>query len=375
MKIKTMMMTLMMCFLVNVSFGQIERVDTFISVNLVTSTQDVYLDLDGDGNDDLQFDNYGNTHNRYTKVYSVNGDVEMVVDTTKVIAGSSVYSYLRLGVCRNNNNYQNIQGLYLTNWYHQSVSGQYDAKITQAQTLNTGNNLIPFKLWAYNPISSNFEYKLVVLKIFKSSIRTNYIITGWYINHTYNQPLSCNLAYNDSIIASYNIPVPVELISFKADTINGNVQLEWTTATEENNAGFEIERSFDGSNFEKIGFVEGNGTTYEYSNYIFLDEGIKQDVMYYRLKQIDYDGQFEYSNVVVITYSDNNTVSKIYPNPADEVLYLHNLTGMVNIYNLMGQLVLTDDNSDILRNIDISSLVPGIYYVRSENNTYKLLVY
>ena len=100
-------------------------------------------------------------------------------------------------------------------------------------------------------------------------------------------------------------PLPVELTSF-AGTLNGNtVTLNWQTATETNNSGFAIERSSSspGAIWDKIGFVEGNGTSTETKNYSFADKNLLSGKYSYRLKQIDFDGSFEYSEIVNVDVS------------------------------------------------------------------------
>lgn len=112
--------------------------------------------------------------------------------------------------------------------------------------------------------------------------------------------------------------VPVELTSFTASVIGNGVLLKWTTATELNNQGFEIERSTSIGGWEKIGFVPGFGTTTEPRAYSFLDENVTSGTYTYRLKQIDFDGTVSYSPEVVVevdlTPSDYNLWQN-YPNP------------------------------------------------------------
>src|SRR5690606_23034945 len=98
-------------------------------------------------------------------------------------------------------------------------------------------------------------------------------------------------------------PLPVELSSFSAVIIGSSVKLNWQTETEINNYGFEIERKVGSSqssigNYEKIGFVNGNGNSNSPKQYTFTDEGLMAGKYNYRLKQIDDDGQFEYSKVI-----------------------------------------------------------------------------
>ena len=121
------------------------------------------------------------------------------------------------------------------------------------------------------------------------------------------------------ILATNNGGIPVELVSFTASQSNDQIQLSWITATELNNQGFEIERKTTES-WEKIGFVNGNGTTTEMQYYSFTDNsGLVNNVykIYYRLKQIDFDGTYEYSNEVTIELSqpDSYLLNQNYPNP------------------------------------------------------------
>ncbi len=99
-----------------------------------------------------------------------------------------------------------------------------------------------------------------------------------------------------------NNPLPVEFLFFSASHNKGDVLLQWATATEETNSHFEIERSTDLVNFEMIDWVEGAGDSKERIDYEFIDyevQNLKAENIYYRLKQVDYDGKFEYSRTMV----------------------------------------------------------------------------
>jgi len=111
--------------------------------------------------------------------------------------------------------------------------------------------------------------------------------------------------------------VPVELTSFSVNINDNNVELSWSTATELNNLGFEVQRSREEKEFFTIGFVEGKGTTTETQFYYYIDEGIDDGKYQYRLKQIDFDGTFEYSQVVELEVTSPNefTLMQNYPNP------------------------------------------------------------
>jgi hypothetical protein len=107
------------------------------------------------------------------------------------------------------------------------------------------------------------------------------------------------------------------LISFTATSNGKDVILSWSTASELNNQLFEIQRSFEGSDFVTIGFVNGNGTTSEKQDYIYKDKILTDGKYYYRLKQIDYLGQSEYSEIIEmdIRAFSSYLLEQNYPNP------------------------------------------------------------
>ena len=173
----------------------------------------------------------------------------------------------------------------------------------------------------------------------------------------------------DAFVAGYSIAaLPIELLSFMGQhTEKGNL-LTWATTNEIQNKGFDIERSKDGIRFDKIGFVDGNGTSTQVQNYRFEDSSpweSAEKVVYYRLKQLDFDGGFDYSNIISIRINGKNTIG-IYPNPGKDIF---TLTGVKNvedetftIVNSAGQTlpVVVQDNGQL----DLSPFPPGIYYLR-----------
>lgn len=107
-------------------------------------------------------------------------------------------------------------------------------------------------------------------------------------------------------------PLPVELVSFKARTNGNAVELQWVTASEEQNSHFEVERSSDGHNFSLIGTVKGQGFTQWQTRYTFKDAMPLPGNSYYRLKQVDEDESYTYSNIVSVSYTSEHVV-KVYP--------------------------------------------------------------
>jgi hypothetical protein len=116
----------------------------------------------------------------------------------------------------------------------------------------------------------------------------------------------------------YTGPTPVELVSFNAEVKNNIVHLNWKTATEVNNYGFEIERSLDNEVWSKIGFVAGHGNSNSPKEYYFEDSKLSNNSYQYRLRQVDNDGSFAYSNIVKVNIDqlpNNFTLNQNYPNP------------------------------------------------------------
>ncbi len=178
--------------------------------------------------------------------------------------------------------------------------------------------------------------------------------------------------------------VPVELASFTSIVNNNNVTLNWKTASEVSNAGFEVER-FDeeSAGWNKIGFVEGSGTSTEIHNYNFNDRELQTGVYNYRLKQIDLNGTFKYYNLnetVEIGMPTNFALYQNYPNPfnpttkisfvipADvETLRATSLQTRLVVFDLLGREVATILNNPMLAGkyeieFDASDLPSGIYF-------------
>jgi hypothetical protein len=181
-------------------------------------------------------------------------------------------------------------------------------------------------------------------------------------------------SFSPFAVASTNAPLPVELLWFKADWQNRLVSLTWETASELNNDRFEIERSTSADDFEYIGQINGAGTTAENKSYLFVDESPLPGISYYRLKQIDFDGKFEYSKVISVTNEWNNPGFIIYPNPvtlSDKFISFKEPTRL-QVYNALSQLILVQDK--FVKELDITTLKPGIYMLRNQKGEIARLV-
>jgi hypothetical protein len=197
-----------------------------------------------------------------------------------------------------------------------------------------------------------------------------------------NQTVAANLIEN-AVTYLFRDIIPVELTSFTANVSGNNVNLNWNTATELNNSGFEVQRKSVNSEWSNIGFVAGFGTTTQPKVYTFTDSKIASGNFTYRLKQVDFDGSYEYSNEinVDVTGPAQYSLDQNYPNPFNPstlIKYSVAQDGFVNvsIFNLLGQKVATLVNSNMKAgsyeiNFNASQLSSGVYFYSIEAGDFK----
>jgi len=198
---------------------------------------------------------------------------------------------------------------------------------------------------------------------------------------------------------NYDAIIPVELISFSASVleIEKGIQLNWKTVTETNNSGFEIlrgiypernRRAQNDSEWETIGFVPGFGTTTEPKAYSFIDENVTNGIYKYRLKQIDFDGSFEFSNEieVVVDFTPKEFVLfQNYPNPFNPSTVItfeipgqarnDNMLVTLKVYDILGNEIVTLVNEEKQSGVyevefDASSLASGMYLYKLQAGSF-----
>ncbi len=211
----------------------------------------------------------------------------------------------------------------------------------------------------------------------------SYVLTaqqeGWLLTDSIYLNIHSNVFPGGEIRCQMSLdnPLPVELSSFVSIVNRNSVILNWTTSSEINNSGFEIERSSVNSDWTKIGFVSGHGTVSNPVNYSFTDRSISSGSYSYRLKQIDFNGSFEYFNLsgdVNIGVPSEYSLSQNYPNPfnpATKIDYQMPADGNVTIslYDISGREVmqLVNENKPAgyySLTLNASSLSSGIYFYK-----------
>jgi photosystem II stability/assembly factor-like uncharacterized protein len=213
--------------------------------------------------------------------------------------------------------------------------------------------------WYYDLLSQFTDYYLTKSKLVDES--------RWYITGT-------QFAQMGFVLFTDNAGgVPVELTSFSAEFIENQVSIRWTTASELNNMGFEVEQKSDDEDWRMIGFIEGKGTTTEKQTYSFTDDlfGVNNTKLNYRLKQIDFNGSYEYSDAVEVNIDIANPeiffLSQNYPNPFNPSTKIKFTIPSVTLRQAQSDAWVTLKVYDVLGN-EIATLVneelsPGEYEV------------
>jgi hypothetical protein len=181
-------------------------------------------------------------------------------------------------------------------------------------------------------------------------------------------------------ICTEDAVTPVELIYFRTAVIGSSVELTWATASELNNDFFTIERSSNGVNYQVLNEVTGAGNSDEVLNYKYTDDLPLPGLSYYRLKQTDYDGQFEYFNAKSVTltglFEDKIQTN---PNPVINIVHLQGFSGnpkkvrLLNIHgkDVTGRVSIITNSNDL--SIDLCLLEPGIYFLKTLEGSKKII--
>lgn len=259
------------------------------------------------------------------------------------------------------------------------------------------------------PITPGMTGKALTIgpdSVFVAADNVVYYLSGdyasgtWNTGYTYPAGTQINMLYYDELLVGSGTGLysqkgagllPVELSSFSSSVIGSNVTLNWKTQSELNNAGYDIERKTSGSEWNRIGFVNGSGTTNHELNYSYTDNNLITGTYAYRLKQTDYNGTHKYyylSNEVIIGIPGKFSLSQNYPNPFNPVTKINfelpvNTLVMLAVYDVTGRLI-----SEIISEryytagyhtieFNASMLSSGVYFYKlttNDNNSIKKMV-
>ncbi|MFT4534128.1 MAG: hypothetical protein ACJA1A_001482 [Saprospiraceae bacterium] len=170
---------------------------------------------------------------------------------------------------------------------------------------------------------------------------------------------------NDCTISAVGISLPVIWTDFELKKETEDfVRLNWSTAIEVNNDFFEIEYSKNGIDFQSVSTVKGAGNSFEKTDYSYSHVHYFDGIVYYRIKQVDFDGNFSYSEIKEI-YSQKEKFFIVSPNPAQETVYISGPQSVViiHIFDINGNKILTTTSTQI----DIRDLETGLYSILIDN--------
>ncbi len=334
------------------------------------------IDLDGGGANDFRFvmsDDGGAGQHAYEGVaLLMNGLSGSRMDQNGTGGGVQNLRRLTSGQTINANaaiNIQNMsyQTLHVFDWDMSALlieTGFVGVRFQLGAVTHYGWIEVSFEAYNDNPGSHMNRVNLMEMKIIKA---------GW--------------STNASMKAGEGA-VPIDLARFWARTGQDLINLNWETASEVDNAGFELQRSTDGKEFKTIAFIDGAGTTYDKQEYFYDDREIRENQMYfYRLRQIDYDGNFEFSDMVTAIIRKDEIFSDFVPNPAPagKTSIDYNSDGEteveLTVYDVSGKAHIQQQHQLLSGNntldLHFTDLTAGTYFVKFKDgsqNVYKKLI-
>ena len=162
-------------------------------------------------------------------------------------------------------------------------------------------------------------------------------------------------------------PLPIELLSFNAKLVEEKIVLNWVTATEINNDYFSIEKLSDGNNWKEIGQINGSGDSNVENSYQYIDSSPHNGLNYYRLKQVDFDGRFTFSDIEAVSFETALVPSvQVYPNPVlDKLIVKGNIEiSMLQVFDLSGMLLTTLNPTSNDFEVEFAKFPKGVYLVK-----------
>ena len=261
------------------------------------------------------------------------------------------------------------------------VGGGYSNTVTQPNTDEASINVFIFNPGGGTPVSAAARNLVTLNMTVSSPLVASPDDFTWFTCEHSDSDFSFSV---DDCASFVDGSLPVELSAFEVTTSDRSAQLAWTTSSELNNAGFSVEYARTGEDFQEAGYVEGSGTTEEAKNYSFELNEILPGKYQFRLKQIDFDGQFEYSDVVEadVSIPGEYMLDNAYPNPFNPQTTINFAVAeeqevRFDLYDATGRMVRTlfqgtvDSNEAQTLRVDGSDLTSGVYIGVLVGQTFK----
>jgi hypothetical protein len=333
-----------------------------------------------------EFDSLGNYLGQFIAAGSggLNSPYDILIRTSDILVSASSSDAIHR---------YDLNGAYLDNFYTAGTTSYFPEQMQELS--NTNVAAADFGVGGGVKIYSNTGTLLTSLGVVTANRGVHGLPNGNFLTTNAAGLFEINGTTGDTVrqiiagvsgrfITPYDLSiVPVELSSFTAESDKGNVLLYWTTATELNNSGFEIQRSSDGYNFSRIGFIPGYGTTTNSQTYSYVDKQASTGNQFYRLKQIDFNGAFEYSNIIEVEVVAPNKfeLKQNYPNPFNpSTVISYQLAAysqvILKVYDILGNSVstLVNETQDAGKydvQFDASNLSNGVYFYQIKAGNYK----
>jgi hypothetical protein len=251
------------------------------------------------------------------------------------------------------------------NWLVESATGRQDPNILNPNVPTPTPTTLTGFAWNYlgSPVSTTPRTTLGPW-----TTPGVYIYVASYTN-------ACGTFY-DTVFVTASATVPVTLTLFTGKANNKNADLMWQTASEKNAHLFEVHASVDGEIFKQVGSIKANGNTNVTSTYNFTDVNAlaNNNKVYYKLKSVDVDGSFEWSNIVIVSAKEaNNNSIDIYPNPFNTNVTLSlvdNTPATIEVVSMQGVSVYnaTANSNNMFVNINLTQLTSGVYFIKVTQN-------
>lgn len=244
-----------------------------------------------------------------------------------------------------------------------------EIRLTHGGTL-VGSNVAKRENWSYNDETVVYGGRMDTWNTDFSALDISSVDFGVAISVQLDGSEVLPIAHIDHVEMTiyYSTALPVKMLTFSANRINKEItQLNWTTASEINNDFFSVEQSNDANYWNEIGKVYGNGNSTAVNSYEFSDINTSSTWTYYRLKQVDFNGAFEYSNIAAVKGSDIVLIKDVYPNPTRGNINVKTTPEVVqvSVYDSRGILIIQENlNGESLSSFNLDNAHKGLGFIQ-----------